>query len=561
MMSVEVIKDQIFKFLSSAQPEVMAIKGEWGVGKTYSWKKFLKEAYSEKKLNLERYSYVSLFGINSLEAFKYTIFENVIKKEIIGSEASIETFKSNTAGLAESFGRQSINFLKGAPVIKSFSPAIETIAFLSLNNTLICIDDLERKGKSLDIKDVLGLVSLLKEQKKCKVVLLLNDGEEGLGDYEKYREKVIDTELAFAPNPEECAEIAYSDQTPNYLRLRELTTSLGIRNIRILKKIERLATQAILLTEGFEPEILDQVLHSLVLFAWSYFCSNSNDEIPSLEFITKQGYASLGLGDENVSEQQRKWQTTLQAYGYELTDEFDLLLSEAVKTGYFVVDEFKQKAADKNQQIIAAKSEGSFSNAWRLYHDTFSDNGSDVINSLYESFKENCKYITPTNLNGTVSLFRELGEDKKASEIIQIYIENRKDETELFNLKQNNIFGDIKDKEVIDKFNETYHRSVITETAKQVLDRIANRNGWNQSDEVVLASTSVDDYYNLFKTESGRHLSSFVTTCLRFGQLGNASDQQKEIAHRATEALRRIAGESEINKRRVKKFGVSFENT
>jgi hypothetical protein len=101
---------------------------------------------------------------------------------------------------------------------------------------------------------------------------------------------------------------------------------------------------------------------------------------------------------------------------------------------------------------------------------------------------------------------------------------------------------------------------VTIENAKQVLDRIAGKNGWNQSDEVVLANTSVDDYYTLFKTETGRHLSSFVTTCLKFGQFRNASDQQKEISNRATEALRRIAAESEINKMRVKKFGVSTEN-
>ncbi|MEE4244152.1 MAG: hypothetical protein V2I33_02000 [Kangiellaceae bacterium] len=559
-MSVEVIKDQIFQFLSSDQPEVMAIKGEWGVGKTFSWKKFLKEASSENKINLERYSYVSLFGINSLEAFKYTIFENVIKREIVGTEASIETFKNNTASLIESFGRQSFSLIKGAPIVKSFSPAIETISFLSLNSTLICIDDLERKGKGLEIKDVLGLVSLLKEQKKCKVVLLLNDGEEGLEDYEKYREKVIDIELAFAPDPEECASIAYSEQTPNNSRLRELTTSLGIRNIRILTKIERLVTLALPLAEGFEPEISDQVLHSLALFSWSYFCSNSNEEIPPLEFITSKGYTLLGIGDEEVSEQQKKWQTTLQAYNYQLTDELDILLAEAVKTGYFVEEEFKEKASTKNQQIVASKSEGSFSNAWRLYHDTFNDNADEVINGLYESFKENCKYITPTNLNGTVSLFRELGEEDKASEIIGIYIENRKDETELFNMEENNVFGDIRDQEVIDRFNDTYNQSVNTETAKQVLDRIAGHNGWNQRDEVVLASTSVDDYYNLFKTETGGHLSSFVTTCLKFGQFGNASDQQKEIARRATEALRRIASESEINKRRVKKFGVNLED-
>ncbi|CAH1091327.1 KAP family NTPase [Candidatus Nitrotoga sp. 1052] len=559
-MSIEVIKDQVFHFLSSDQPEVMAIKGEWGVGKTFSWKKFLKEASSTNKVKLERYSYVSLFGINTLEAFKYTIFENVVKREIIGTEASIETFKNNTASLIESLSRHSFSLFKGAPIVKTFSPAIETISFLSLNNTLICIDDLERKGKSLEIKDVLGLVSLLKEQKKCKVVLLLNDEEGGLKDYEKYREKVIDIELAFAPNPEECASIAYSEQTPNHSRLRELTTSLGIRNIRILKKIERLATLSLHLTEGFEPEIADQVLHSLVLYAWSYFCSNSNEEIPPLEFITSKGYALLGIGDEEISEPQKKWQTTLQAYNYQLTDELDLLLAEAVKTGYFVEEDFKEKASTKNQQIIASKSENSFSDAWRLYHDTFNDNGDEVINGLYESFKKNCKYITPLNLNGTVSLFRELGEAHKASEIIDLYIENRKYEAELFNMKENNFFGDIRDQEVIDKFNKVYNQSVTTETAKQVLDRIAGKNGWNQSDEVVLANTSVDEYYKLFKTETGSHLSSFVTTCLKFGQLGNANYQQKEVASRATQALRKIASESEINKRRVNKFGVKLED-
>ncbi|WP_164465127.1 hypothetical protein [Aeromonas dhakensis] len=165
-MSIEVIKDQIFHFLSSEQPEVMAIKGEWGVGKTFSWKKFLQEANSKGKIKSDRYSYVSLFGINSLDSFKYTIFENVIKRDIIGTEASIETFKSNTTSLIESLGRNSFSLFRGAPIIKSLTPAIEAVSFLSLNNILICIDDLERKGKSLDIKDVLGLVSLLKEQKK-----------------------------------------------------------------------------------------------------------------------------------------------------------------------------------------------------------------------------------------------------------------------------------------------------------------------------------------------------------------------------------------------------------
>ena len=207
---------------------------------------------------------------------------------------------------------------------------------------------------------------------------------------------------------------------------------------------------------------------------------------------------------------------------------------------------------------MASKSEGSFSKAWRLYHDTFNDNQDEVINGIYESFKVNCKYITPTNLNGTVSLFRELGENDKASEIIGIYIENRKDETVLFNMAENDFFGDIRDQEVIDRFNEIYNKSITTENAKQVLYRIKGNNGWGPSDEVVLANTSVDEYYDLFKSETGRDLSSLVTTCLKFG---NSSEQQKEIVNRTTQALKKIASESEINKRRVKKFGVNVEVT
>lgn len=557
-LSVEIVKGQIFKFLSSDHPEVMAIKGEWGVGKTFSWKTFLKEASVKDNIKLKRYSYVSLFGISSLESFKYAIFENVVKQDLIDTEASIETFTANTTSLIESFGRHSIKLFKGAPIVKSFSPSIEAISFLSLNSTLICIDDLERKGKGLEIKDVLGLISLLKEQKKCKIVILLNDGEEGLEDYAKYREKVIDIELAFTPDPKECASIAYSGEANYHPRLKELTTSLDIRNIRILKKVERLVELSTPLVQNFEHEITEQVLHSLVLFSWSYFCSNANPEIPPLDFIINKGYALFGIGDEEISEQDKKWQTALQAYGYQLTDELDVVIADAVKTGYFIEDELIAKAEVKNKQIIASKSEGSFTKAWSLYHDTFNDNGDEVIDGLYESFKENCKYITPINLDGTVSLFKELGENQKASEIIDLYIENRKGELELFDIDEINHFGDIRDQELIDKFHLVYNKSVPQKTAKQVLDCIAGSSGWNPSDEIVLANTSADEYFRLFKSEEGKHLSSFVTTCLKFGQFSNASDQQLQIANNATEALKKIASESEVNKKRVKKFGVTI---
>jgi len=556
-MSIEVIRNQIEAFISSPTAEVMAIKGDWGVGKTYTWKKYLKNAKDSGHVGMERYSYVSLFGINSLDAFKYSIFENVVSKDLIGTEASIETFKENTSGIIESFGRKAINLFKGGPFLKGFSPAIESLSFLSLNKTIICIDDLERKGSKLDIKDVLGLVSLLKEQKNCKVVLLLNDGEDGLDDYVKYREKVIDIELKFDPTSDECTDIAYDGSGYHDDLLKEFTNKLGIRNIRVLKKIERLVNLSQQLTSDFEDEIKYQVVHSIALFSWCYYCSSSDEEVPPLSFVTKSGYSLFGIGDEkDEEEKEKKWKARIREYGYQLTDELDLLLAEAVRTGFFVERTFNIEASKKNGEILSAKSEGSFSDAWSLYHDSFDNNEEAVINGLYESFKKNFKHISLTNLNGTVTLFRELGEDDKATEIIDLYIKERRDETGLFNLKQNNFFGDVRDPEIVEKFDKVYEESVTEETASQVLERIAGKNGFNQSDEIVLANTTSDEFYDIFKNIEGKHLSSYVGASLQFGNFSNATDRQKEISSNAIEALKKIAGESEINRRRVRKFGI-----
>jgi len=558
VMSITIIKDQLEKFLASDIPEVIAIKGAWGIGKTYSWNKFLNNAKADNRISLEKYSYVSLFGINSLNTFKYEIFQNTIAKDFIGSVANIESFKSHTGAVGASIGKKAFNIFKELPGIKDLSSSIESLAYLSMKETLICIDDLERKGSGLNIKDILGLVTQLKEQKKCKVVILLNDGEEGLEDYKKYREKVIDIELEFAPSSAECASIAYVGDDETHVKLRELAEKLDIKNIRVLKKIERLVNLALPYASEYEKEIKDQFVHSLTLFSWCHF--NVGQDSPSLDFVTKIGYDfTYSFKDpKDETEDDKKWRALLGNYNYQNTDDLDLVLAEAVRTGYFDESKLKQAAKKKNEEIIAIKADSSFHDAWRLYHDTFENNQQEVIDTLYESFKRNAKHITPNNLNGTVKLFTELGEQVKASELIDFYIDLRHDEIDLFDLNNISFFGDTLVDEIVIKFKKAFSKLAITEDAKQVLERISGKNGWNQKDEVILANTTADQYYAIFKSEAGPNLDSYVRTCLRFDELSNSNDQYKEIAGRAKEALIRIASESEINRRRIKKYGIKI---
>jgi hypothetical protein len=557
-MTLSLVRKELNRFLAEADAEVLALRGKWGVGKTFSWNRILEEANRSGPICRQRYAYLSLFGISSLAELKFSLFEQSIDRQLIGKQPTLATFQDNAAQLSFSLGRKAWRLAISTPYMKSVSPALEAVSFFSVRDTLICLDDLERRSESLSARDVLGLVSLLKEQRNCKIVFLLNDGEDGLEDFEKYREKVVDVELLFDPTAEECAEIAFDSAEPLYQSIGELSQKLNITNIRTLKKIERLVRLVKHKLNNLEPEVVRQIVHSLVLYGWCHYRAG-DPSIPPLDYVQKIGYALFGLGEkENISDDKKAWHSKLQNYGYQVTDELDEILARAVKTGCIVDADFDKAAEEKNLQIVAAKATGSFTDAWRTYHDSFDNNQDNVISALHESFKVNAKYITPLNLNGTVQLFRELGEDEKAEELIESFIKARASEPEIFNLSGYPLAGEITDKKVRDAFDKAYEGASIRESPKQVLMRLSDSNGWSHQDEIVLAETTVDEYYELFKTESGDHLTEMVNACLRFGRFSNANERQKQIAENAVKALTRIGKESAINALRVRKFGIEL---
>jgi hypothetical protein len=65
--SLDSTKAEITRFLRGTDPEVLCVSGEWGVGKTFLWRSVLDTLRKARELSLTRYSYVSLFGLNSLD--------------------------------------------------------------------------------------------------------------------------------------------------------------------------------------------------------------------------------------------------------------------------------------------------------------------------------------------------------------------------------------------------------------------------------------------------------------------------------------------------------------
>ena len=548
-MSVKLVTEEIRRFLQSPEPEVICIMGKWGVGKTFAWTKFLKQAVADKIVKFERYSYVSLFGQYNLEGLKHSIFEGTLNINDIKDGPSLETFHGSLSKL-ENAGRSLSKLFRYVPQLKDYLPGL----FLTVRNQIVCIDDLERIGEGLSTKNVLGLVSYLKEQSKCKVVLLLNDEEmtpEAATEFRKQLEKVIDVEIRFEPTANEAASIGIDKTLPFYDKFKQISVTLGITNIRILRKIQRLATRLHQLLSKYDDQVFESALTSLMLFGWTVYQS---DLAPSIAFIkTFDFYRTPINQDKQETPEETQWRVMLSSLGFQNFDEFDALILKSIQNGYFDESAIEKAAKQFEEALRRQNDNESFHAAWEKYHGSLSTGQEEVLDELYNAFIKSVLLISPTNADGTITLFRILGRDKQADELIKFYIDNRNESKSFFD-PENLHFGRIQDPKFADAVDKKFKSYVDDRDPKDVLMKLAMSQGWNPEDIDLLSNLSVDQYYTLFKTTTGNDLSTIIRKALHFGRFENADEQMKAISSRAKEALIRIGDESAINKERIKVY-------
>jgi hypothetical protein len=133
--------------------------------------------------------------------------------------------------------------------------ALRAFAVSLVRDQLVCLDDLERRGKDLRPNDVLGLVSFLSEQRNCKVALILDD--EGLDDteFETHLEKVVDVSLLNEPSPAMAASIGIDGKDEQHRYFADRCTALGITNIRTINRIVRCVETITPKFADYDPEV------------------------------------------------------------------------------------------------------------------------------------------------------------------------------------------------------------------------------------------------------------------------------------------------------------------
>lgn len=570
------VQQVISDFLQRKDAEVLLITGHWGTGKTYSWNLLVKEASQSERLSRQQYSYVSLFGISDLQQLKDAIFEGTIDpKDQNGT--GLQTLRENISSLLDSptaeienltwrakiFGMRKSRQLLNLPYLATWGSFARDAAYLSIRNRLICFDDFERKGQWLSAAEVLGLVSVLKEQRNCKIALILNHDELDNGSrraFEKYREKVIDIEIEFAPSSADACQLVVSNTTPLDQRLIGWIEKLGINNVRIISKLNRHWQEVLPFFTDLSEGVPDRVAQSLVLLAWCFY--SKEDNVPKLDYLKKHTTALYEIDeelyatgeDDKTPIQEKEWNYLLSNYGFAFTDQLDLVLISYLERGYIDIEHLKVELKHFNDRLLEGDGQDTYRKVWNLFHNTFADNEEQFLQSLEHAFRQNIRYLSPAELDSALRVLRELGRDNTANTLLDEYVEVHSSQPKTFDLTDYAFAQELHDEALKSKFQEKWEELAEAPSLRQVVESIAEKKGWGGQDEKILLKASVDDFYDLFKQIEDEHLTSCVRACLQLG----ANSETQSIGENAKAALDRLGAESNINRLRMRKFNVRF---
>ncbi|MGH1394285.1 MAG: P-loop NTPase fold protein, partial [Trichormus sp.] len=413
------------RFLDNKDYRVLAVNGKWGIGKTYLVQTFLNEHKGGYDL------YASVFGISSIEQLKARLIANNQSSQG-KTESVVNSTNKSIFNLFEWFNRISPKLEKtpktglqlsekssipiaGSLISIAGDLALEILFNLNVQeNSIICIDDLERKSQ-LPLEEILGFVEYLVQKRKCKIILIYN--EDNLVETDKkvlnnYREKVIDREFKLDPTVRENLDIFVEEKldifknTLNAEVIKNVFIRTGTNNIRVIRKTIWLIDEIISFMQDWEDSLRHQVLiNSVVITVGKLdtdFCNRLSIygvDIDTIVVSRVYNYQQLQQYQKKYPDEDQKtdlkkleFQQRIEEMGYRHLEQLDELIINLVNTplSYYTESEFREKGdilnqREKRNKILKKLDELENS----IYGNSFADNEPDIINGIVNFLKEN----------------------------------------------------------------------------------------------------------------------------------------------------------------------------
>lgn len=566
------IQESLSAFLEG-DDRVMVIRGAWGVGKTYFWSDYVTRRIEEKSLSQIAYSYVSLFGKSSLSDIRASIFQ--LGRPIAKDDAIREQFErqySESTGLLKNVpwlqGAQEkltakarllgwiTDLARSTPFTEKYSRLISSLEYKLVNEYLVCIDDLERKGAGLSIREIMGLIDELANQKKCKIVLIFNDrslgAEQDKKEFEEYREKVVDIEIEYDPSHSQALEAAFSSDQFYLEHLSEVTKSLNIKNVRVLRKLKRVIDTFGPAVQGVDPLILAEFLNHATVLVWSHYMRT---EALPYDFILSRMADSSWAGyfrkGEEVSENEKQYRALSQKINLSPSI-YTKFIAYYLAKGYVDLVEVCSATRELVLEVSQQRAHGELRAIWRKFTDSFESNEAEIKADFLKILDEHIDKISVFEFSSALEMLHTLGVDvdNLVSRYVIMHEEALSTMTSEDTFAARRLsFAPLQTRIAELRTTKSLH------TIDEVTQRIAVNRGWNGADVEYLASLS-EVQLREWMLSSPEDLPTKIRGGLFiFGKIRGSSEEDsgkyKKIYESTIAALRSIASINSLNRHRV----------
>ena len=523
------------EFLESDTIQVLELKGDWGVGKTYYFQNFLAWAKHNDKLSkLKAYSYVSLFGcasVSSLEASIFAYHEPLSDKagaRLTSASKPIKSFLDKVGQATMELGGARFAFGTASALIDGL------IRKYYIKEFLICFDDIERMSQQMSPSAFLGLVSSLKEQQNCKILLIYNyDKLSGSNQLlqqtiEEYREKIIDREVSLRPTVEENMAIAWPRQMGRPSSFEHVFKISTCANIRVIRKA-RWAVEYFSRILGDQwPNIRDSFQLAVASLTVIYY--SRKDLFPDPSSILADDFFKHLAAESQLHRAQYEFMRRL---GYTPAPHHGMIL-DFFRHGSVDIDSYRGllQANDVNERLSRFNQQcdeilSKFNSGFFVPHD-------QLIDELLEFLQHHSGEISIGKAHGAIDFLAKCGVEVDSSLLDQAILTHMEREPQLDSYTLN--FQKLPDA-VREDIKRRYDTRGSSQPISRLMQSLAGRNGWDQDEIRLLRGRNESEWLEWISSfnasqetaELGEYYSEvfhLVATFLkRFWSVTDAEDQ------------------------------------
>lgn len=534
------VEQALERFLADSSLKVMAIKGDWGAGKTYFWKQFIKER--SELLSEKKYAYASLFGAESIADVRSKVFCSVAE---LGAESKEKWWADWGAAVKKlvSGALKHVNI----PYLTSTKAISEMLENRLVKDLLVCFDDFERKEDSLTAAAFMGYVSQLKEEKCCKIVLIFNDQEfnsKAKSQIAEYREKVVDLEVEYCPSVEQNLAIIWPKGCPR--QVAEVFHAFDLNNIRVMQRVkwtvdyfrEAIGNEYPNLQEAFEAKC---AVIAVVYYAFS--------ERLSLEKLLKTNIITDFLDAEDGDDEQDRdrIKAGLSRVLY-IPNEIDPVIVEYLEKGFVDTNKHRSILARRDDRQRRSKIESEYTEVWRACLSNFSCSEDDCIGRMEDMLKSHANEIGVNYVETAVEFIKKIQPSKDLSDqvtasidaFVEAAVELESDRMSLIGISEDSA----------QKIRDGIAARSSPKPLDELFEAVAGGSSWSPGDVRKFERHSENEIFTWIETSRANVVELLRCFLRRF----RVEEDAKYAVDAVDKALATLSERSSLDKYRVKRI-------